>query len=86
MCKSQIKGKKILFKQQVGRLSGECGSSNDRLMKEPKTVDDEDPFGLDPIINGIDEHVVKSRGPSAIPVINSFQALISEESRVLRTT
>ncbi|MFS7912795.1 hypothetical protein Hanom_Chr02g00134061 [Helianthus anomalus] len=76
----KLKRKKDSIKKVVG-LSPVEGyiSSNDRPVKEVK-VSDEDPFGLDPLINGLDFNVQNTRGFGDIPLCNSFEGLIDESS------
>ncbi|MFS7918371.1 hypothetical protein Hanom_Chr03g00200201 [Helianthus anomalus] len=72
------KRKKFKNLLEVGLTSsGEYRSSNERPNKEPKKVD-EDPFGLDPIINTMDHNVLKVRGPIPLKTNNSFQTLLDE--------
>ena len=54
-------------------------SSNERPIKESKLSDD-DPFGLDPIIKGMDCNIVKSRGHKEFTTFNSFDCLRDEHT------
>ncbi|PWA75159.1 Aminotransferase-like mobile domain-containing protein [Artemisia annua] len=74
-----IKRKKFIEKMLVDRASlGNYSSSNERPTKEPKQAES-DPFNLEPIIWGLDNNVVKTRGQAHIEVTNPFQVLMEED-------